>query len=204
VWDAKTGEVVVGPLEGHTWPVNSVAFSPDGNRIVSGSADGTIQVWDAKTGEVVVGPLEGHTLGVSSVAFSPDGNRIVSGSLDNTIRIWDAETGKVVVGPLEGHTDSIWSVAFSQDGNRIVSGSQDGTIRVFSVLDNHLVNDFKDTSILTGGWIGNSSSKPLFWVPAWNCLCWPRNPFVICLHSSSTILDMSNFVHGDSWQRCKG
>jgi WD40 repeat protein len=94
VWDAETGDVVVGPLKGHTNVRSSpVAFSQDSKRIVSGSKDRTIRVWDAETGEVVLGPLEGHTSWVSSVAFSQDSKRIVSGSKDQTIRVWDAETG---------------------------------------------------------------------------------------------------------------
>ena len=87
VWDAETGEVVVGPLKGHTNWVYSIAFSQDGKHIVSGSRDETIRVWDAETGEVVLGPLKGHTNWVCSVAFSQDCKRIVSGSGDKTIRV---------------------------------------------------------------------------------------------------------------------
>ena len=70
--------------------MSSVAFSPDGTRIVSGSADKTVRVWDAATGQPIGQPLTGHTDAVSSVAFSPDGDRIASGSDDNTVRLWDA------------------------------------------------------------------------------------------------------------------
>src|SRR5882724_2302333 len=66
--------------------VDSVAFSPDGKCIVSGSHDNTIRVWNAKTGAVVSGAW--HIDWVTSVAFSPDGKRIVSGSGDQTIRVW--------------------------------------------------------------------------------------------------------------------
>ena len=55
----------------------SVAFSPDGTRIVSGSVDNTLRLWDAKSGEPISAPLKGHEGGVPSVAFSPDGTRIV-------------------------------------------------------------------------------------------------------------------------------
>ncbi|KAF8595569.1 WD40 repeat-like protein, partial [Ceratobasidium sp. AG-I] len=90
VWGAHSGISVAGPFEGRTSPVFSVAFSPDGTRIVSGSGDKTIRVWDAHSGLLVAGPFEGHTDSVSSVVFSPDGTRIASGSGDQTVRVWTA------------------------------------------------------------------------------------------------------------------
>ncbi|KIM29916.1 hypothetical protein M408DRAFT_67053, partial [Serendipita vermifera MAFF 305830] len=131
VWDAETGERVLGPLNGHTNWVNSVSFSPNGTRIVSGSSDHTILVWDAERGEPIVGPIQGHSDSVNSVSFSPDSKRIVSGSSDSTIRIWDAETGEMMKNPLEEHADWVMSVSFSPDGTRIVSGSDDSTIIVW-------------------------------------------------------------------------
>jgi hypothetical protein len=70
-------------------PITSVAFSPDGARIVSGSDDNTLRLWDANTGQPIGQPLEGHEFSVRSVAFSPDGAHIVSGSGDKTLRLWD-------------------------------------------------------------------------------------------------------------------
>ncbi len=70
--------------------MTSVAYSPDGRHIISGSHDHTIRIWDAKTGTAVGNPLRGHTDEVTSVAYSSDGHHIVSGSCDNTTRVWDA------------------------------------------------------------------------------------------------------------------
>ena len=74
-------------LKGHAFSVRSVAFSPDGQRIVSGSADKTVKIWDANSGKELQ-TLRGHASGVRSVAFSPDGQRIASGSADKTLKIW--------------------------------------------------------------------------------------------------------------------
>ena len=85
------GEPLRAPLDGYQGSVTSIAFSPDGKRIVSGSDDKTIRLWDAETGESLRAPLGKHQGGVMSVAFSPDGKHIVSGSYDNTIQLWDVE-----------------------------------------------------------------------------------------------------------------
>ena len=139
VWDAQTGNPVLGPLKMHTSFVLSVAFSLNGRRIASGSADNTILVWHAFTGKMVAGPFKGHTNAIWSVCFSPDGKRIASGSSDQTIRIWDAQTGDPLVGPLSGHTDRVNSVAFSGDGARIASVSGDKTVRVWDAMSGRLV-----------------------------------------------------------------
>jgi WD40 repeat protein len=90
------GQSVLGHLEGHDDWVRSVSFSPDGQRILSGSDDQSIRVWDAQTGEMLAMPLVGHGF-IVAVSFSPDGKRIVSGSSDGTVRIWDAEATHFVV-----------------------------------------------------------------------------------------------------------
>jgi WD40 repeat protein len=110
-------------IEGHTHFVYSVAYAPDGTRIVSGSGDMTIRVWDAVTGKQLV-VLEGHTDWVRSVAYSLDGKRVVSGSGDKTVRVWNTHAGKQLA-VLEGHTNTVPSVAFSPDGARIVSGDRE-------------------------------------------------------------------------------
>ncbi|HID68657.1 MAG TPA: WD40 repeat domain-containing protein [Roseibacterium sp.] len=119
--------------------VTAVAFSPDGQRIVSGSEDGTLRLWDAQTGAPIGEPLRGHESFVASVAISPDGQRVVSGSWDNTLRLWDAQTGALIGEPLRGHEGVVTSVAFSPDGQRIVSGSGDNTLRLWDAQTGYAI-----------------------------------------------------------------
>ena len=130
-------------LEGHSGCVNSVAYSPDGSRIISSSYKfipgkflfkkdktiGIIEIWDAKKGKCLK-TLEGHLDCVTSVVYSPDGKYIVSGSRDKTIKIWDANTVECLK-TLKGHSEGVNSVAYSPDSSRIISGSDEGTIKIW-------------------------------------------------------------------------
>jgi WD40 repeat protein len=128
VWEADSGRELL-TLNGEYSEITSVAFSPDGLRIVAGSVDETATLWDAASGLVLL-KLKGHSDQIWSVAFSPDGQRIVTGSMDQTAKLWDVATGRELL-TLKGHDSEIFSVAFSSDGQRIVTGSADGTARVW-------------------------------------------------------------------------
>jgi WD40 repeat protein len=80
-------------LQGHRDWVRSVAFSPDGERLASGSSDNTVKLWDIRNGECL-NTFQGHTNPVLSVAFSLDGKILASSSSDETIKFWDLKTGE--------------------------------------------------------------------------------------------------------------
>jgi WD40 repeat protein/tetratricopeptide (TPR) repeat protein len=136
VWDAQTGQQLLA-LKGHTGELSTVAFSPDGTRIASGSGGrdaqrnplpGEVLVWDAQTGQRVF-TLRGHTAWVGSVAFSPDGTLLASGSGDQTVKVWAAQTGRQLL-DLPGASGP---VTFSPDSQRLASASPDKTLKVWDV-----------------------------------------------------------------------
>jgi WD40 repeat protein len=118
-------------LRGGSMPVLAVAYSPDGQRIVTGSADDAAKVWEAATGNVLV-TLQ-HQGPVRSVAFSSDGKWILTGSWDQTAKVWNATNGTNLL-TLKGHQAAILSVACSSNGQRIVTGSQDKTAKVWDAV----------------------------------------------------------------------
>jgi hypothetical protein len=101
--------------------IASVALSPDGGRVLTGSRDDTARLWDAATGKELRA-FKGHEHFVRSVAFSPNGIRVLTGSSDDTAHLWDAATGRELRA-FKGHQGSGWSIAFSPDGMRVLTGS---------------------------------------------------------------------------------
>jgi WD40 repeat protein len=116
-------------LRGHSDIVTSVAFSPDGKRLATGSEDHTAKVWDTASGKELL-TLRGHSGGVYGVAFSPDGKRLATASEDHTAKVWDAESSKELL-TLRGHSSGVESVAFSPDGKRLATASRDRTAKVW-------------------------------------------------------------------------
>jgi WD40 repeat protein/energy-coupling factor transporter ATP-binding protein EcfA2 len=135
LWDIKTSESV--ELKLHSASVLSVAFSPDGKKLASGSVDNAIILWDLKTKEpkpIGGKALTSHKGAVMSVSFSPpDGKILASGSADNSIILWDVESQeKIATFPVH-HNDSVLSVTFSPDGKILASGSKDKKIILWDV-----------------------------------------------------------------------
>lgn len=144
-------------LKGHSWPVTSVAFSPDGQTLISGGDD-TIKLWDMNTGQTIR-TLKGHASSwlesaITSVAVNVDGELIASSGSDNTIRIWNladfltANGGRTrtLAGHLQGGwlTKGVRSVAFSFDGQILASGGGDKIIKLWDT------ETWQEISSLTG------------------------------------------------------
>ncbi|KIJ42165.1 hypothetical protein M422DRAFT_171421, partial [Sphaerobolus stellatus SS14] len=185
-------------LTGHTSNVTSAAFSPDGQRVVSGSWDHTIWIWNAYTGELVSRPFEGHTDSVTSVVFSPDGQRVVSGSDDKTIRIWNAHTGELVSGPFEGHTDWVRSITFSPNGQRVDSGSHNNPSH--SLNTSGFIISFSPNK--QHGWLLGPNNELILWIPfSYRDRLWSPHCLVV-MGLDAVDLDLSQFVHGPSWTDC--
>ena len=136
VWDARKQPGLL-VLPGHTKAIRALAFSPDGQRLVTGSDDHTGKVWEVATGRELLA-LKGHQAQLTAVAFSPDGQEILTGSQDNTARLWDANSGRERL-KIQGHRGGILSAAFSPKGERIVTGSSDRTARVWETAIGHEV-----------------------------------------------------------------
>jgi len=133
-------------IPAHDNRVNTVAFSPNGNLLASGSDDMTVKIWQVSDyGRVfsLQRTLQGHTSWVNAVAFSPDGNLLASASRDGTVRIWQVSDG-TLVRTLSGHNGSVTSVAFSPDGQYVVSGSEDGKVRIWNTSDGALIRTHSD------------------------------------------------------------
>jgi WD40 repeat protein/transcriptional regulator with XRE-family HTH domain len=107
----------------------SVAFSPNGNLLAAGTANGEIRLWNIASGTTLP-TCQGHTGWVWSIAFSPDRSTIASGSEDQTIRLWDVSTGQCLK-TLQGHTSRVYSVAYNSNGNMLVSGGGDQALRLW-------------------------------------------------------------------------
>jgi WD40 repeat protein len=110
---------LLATLRGHDDVIFSVAFSPDGNRLVSASFDHTLRLWDIAKQQSIRTYLH-HSDFVYAVAFAPDGKQIVSASKDRTVQLFDAETGKSVF-TFSGMDQDVMAVAFRPDGKRLVS-----------------------------------------------------------------------------------
>ncbi|MEE8186210.1 MAG: PQQ-binding-like beta-propeller repeat protein [Nitrososphaerales archaeon] len=129
----------------HADQVRSVAISPDGSKVTSGSWDETVKLWDASTGNLLwTGDPGGD---VNCVAFSPDGSKVASGSWDN-LSLWDVSSGNLIW--TGDDTNVVISVAFSPDGSKVASSGW-SSVSVWNVSSGNLI-----------WWNGGDSKSPAF------------------------------------------
>lgn len=132
-------------LAAHEMAVHSVAFSANGEWLLSGGADNTLRLWNAATGAAIKA-LRGHGGRVMASAFSPDGERAASGSFDQSVRLWDvrdyAERRALQTRSLTGHRDAILSAQFSADGSQVVTASRDRTASVWDAATGEPLQSF--------------------------------------------------------------
>ena len=126
---------IARPLIGHTGAVTTIAVSPNGHSVATGSTDGTVRLWNATT----AGPLAAvrHGSGVNAVAFNGAGRVLATAGADRRVRLWDANNHHLM-GTLTGPA-AVNAVAFSHDGTLIATGNADGTTWIWNAGDHRLL-----------------------------------------------------------------
>jgi WD40 repeat protein len=162
IWDVASGKLLRA-LSGHPAGENSVefpggaqsvSFSADGKKILSGGGEGAIRLWDAASGKLLrtVAAHRGDSeenystnegmgtvlVGVIAASFSPDGKKILSGGGEGAIKLWDAASGKLIRS-IDSRHGAVYTVKFSLDGNSIISSGVDGTMRFWNSASGQLM-----------------------------------------------------------------
>jgi WD40 repeat protein len=156
-------------LSGHTDGVDTIAFSPDGKLLASGSTDSQIQaaestdkeikLWDVASGSLRQ-TLAGHKRVVFGVVFSPDGKLLASCSGDKTIKLWDVASGTLKQ-TLSGHHSWVLSVGFSPDGEVLASGSADCSVKLWDVASGALRKTLTFANgVGFAGWVESVAFNP--------------------------------------------
>jgi WD40 repeat protein len=132
VFDVDNGDLILGPIEGHTKEVKSVVWSLDGSRLITVSFDRSIRFWDTATGKAISDPSKGHTGCINSISLSPDGTKLASASGDKTVRFWATDSGDPIGEPLQ-HEDCVWAVTFSPSSEFVACGEYGGKVSIWRV-----------------------------------------------------------------------
>lgn len=153
LWDINTNRCLK-TWEGHSTRIRSVAFTPDGRQIVTGSEDKTAQLWRVSDGELLHS-LSEHSGAIWAVAVSPDGTQIATAATDNLICLWELESGKLLR-RLEGHRNWVTAVSFHPKLPLLASGSKDQTARLWDTTSGKEMAAFTDH----GDWVRDIAFWP--------------------------------------------
>ena len=118
-------------MSGHSGSVRVLVPAPDGRRLVSASADGSMRLWRCSDGACAAA-FEGHRAPVRTAALSADGALLASGSQTGSVRLWDVASGSCLHA-LQGHTGAVNALAFADNRALLYTGAQDGTVRVWRI-----------------------------------------------------------------------
>ncbi|KAG2739015.1 WD40 repeat-like protein [Suillus brevipes Sb2] len=165
VWDLETGTQVGEEWEDEDFRLVTIALSPDGKKIASGSWDGAVKLWNVDTGKVIK-TWKGHTDRVNSVSWSSDGERVVSGSSDGMFTVWDVESGKTILGPINTHAAEdvlgVQAVCYSPDidAKMIATGgnSYDRGLQIWNADSGELLKTFEGVFCTCLAWTLNGKT----------------------------------------------
>ncbi len=146
LWDLKGKEIQV--LKGHKGEVNSISFSPRGDKIVTTSDDRTARIWNQqkdKTWKLQSTKLL-HSGKIMSASFSPDGETVATASFDKTVKLWGVKDGQQKPSALRDHSAWVWDVSFSPDGQYLASASRTGVVRLWPTNNNKQLRSMDDLS----------------------------------------------------------
>lgn len=161
IWDSATGEKVHPPLvhpplsrEFHALlsgyeKISCLAFTPNGQELVSGDLGGTVLVWNVATGAQVSPPLKEHKVSANSVAITPDGHTLIGGCSDGALLLWDLPAFQIRGAPLRGHRSTVSWVRVSSDGKYVVSADWGGDLVIWQTAERQLLATLRkyDTKI---------------------------------------------------------
>ena len=207
IWNAETGAAVGEPLQGHTGLVTSVAYSPNGRNITSGSCDETTRIWDTASCAAVRKPLGQHMESKHSVVHSAHGSPRIPGSGGETIQIWDPETSNHIQNPLIEHAAH---TAESSIPQQIITASHHNNAHALDTSLSPSVHLSLHDTIPAAldampdleGWVNDTMGGLLYWVPP-DCRTGLHSPALLTLPRDSGIRSVSltfdDVAFGTSW-----
>jgi WD40 repeat protein len=206
VWNKSEQISLANTLTGHSQRVSSIAITPDGQLIASGSEDKTIKLWNLRTGQLLR-TLTGHSEGIRSIAISLDGKLLASGGDDKTIKLWNLDTGKLLR-TLTGHSEIVQSVTISPDGKLLASGSNDKTVKLWNLETGQEIRTLTGFSSIVysvaispdGQSLVSGAEKLYLWhLPTGNLMSTISDPSGNAIPSLAMTPDSETLVSGSNW-----